>query len=53
MKKYDSPSCEVDIIEQEKMFLASVETSSDDMPITPVQPFRSKSMGLWEEEEYE
>ena len=53
MKKYESPSCEVDFIEQEKVFLDSVTASSEDWPLTPSQPFRSKSMDLWEEEEYE
>lgn len=50
MKQYESPSCEVDIIMQEKSFM-SVTASSDDYPVTPVQPFHSR--GLWEEDDYE
>lgn len=47
MKKYESPFCEMEIIEQEKSFL-SVTASSDDYPVTPVDPFHSR--GLWEED---
>lgn len=50
MKQYESPSCEVDIIMQEKSFM-SVTASSDDYPVTLVQPFHSR--GLWEEDDYE
>ena len=50
MKQYESPSCEVDIIMQEKSFM-SVTASSDDYPVTSVQPFHSR--GLWEEDDYE
>lgn len=50
MRQYESPSCEVDIIMQEKSFM-SVTASSDDYPVTPVQPFHSR--GLWEEDDYE
>jgi hypothetical protein len=38
----------MEIIEQEKSFLQSVPASSDDYPITPVQPFHSR--GVWEED---
>ena len=47
MKKYESPFCEMEIIEQEKSFL-SVTASSDDYPVTQVDPFHSR--GLSEED---
>ena len=47
MKKYESPFCEMVFVEQEKSFL-SVTASSDDYPVTPVDPFHSR--GLWEED---
>ena len=49
MKTYESPFCEMEIIEQEKSFLdGSITASSDDYQVTPVTPFRSR--GLWEED---
>ena len=51
MKIYESPFCEMEIIEQEQNFLQSVSASTDDYPVTPVQPFHSR--GLWEEDDYE
>ncbi len=48
MKKYESPFCEMEIIEQEKSFLQSVTASSDDYPVTQVDPFHSR--GLSEED---
>ena len=49
MKTYESPFCEMEIIEQENSFLQSVTASSEDYPITPVTPpFHSR--GLWEED---
>ena len=53
MQKYASPSCEVDFIEQEKAFLASVVTTTDDYPLTPSKPFHSRSMSPWEEDDDE
>ena len=44
MKKYESPFCEMEIIEQEKSFLQSVTASSDDYPVTPSNPFSSNVM---------
>ena len=44
MKKYESPFCEMEIIEQEKSFL-SVTASSDDYPVTQVDPFHSRGLG--------
>ena len=43
MKKYESPFCEMEIIEQEKSFL-SVTASSDDYPVKPSNPFSSNVM---------
>ena len=48
MKKYESPFCEMETIEQDKSFLQSVTASSDDYPVTQVDPFHSR--GLWEED---
>ena len=44
MKKYESPFCEMEIIEQEESFL-SVTASSDDYPVTQVDPFHSRGLG--------
>ncbi|MBR3388773.1 MAG: hypothetical protein IKG84_11230 [Bacteroidales bacterium] len=55
MKQYESPFCEVDVIMQEKAILSTTTTASagDDYSVITVQPFHSRSNGLWEEDDYE
>ena len=53
MRKYDSPSCEVDLIMQEKSILSTTATAGDDYPITHSDPFHSRAYGLGEEDDYE
>ena len=53
MKLYESPSCEVDILVQEKSFMVSNTPISDDLPVNPSHPFNSRAYGLWEEDEDE
>ena len=49
MKTYESPFCEMEIIEQEKSFLeGSITAESNDLPVTHVDPFHSRR--VWEED---
>lgn len=51
MKPYESPSCEIDIIQQEKSFVTGASTEG--YPVTPVNPFGPYSTNTMEEDDYE
>ena len=51
MKGYVSPSCTVDLLEQESSFLTGA--SSEGYPVTPVNPFGTNSSTMGEEDDYD
>lgn len=51
MKQYEAPLCEELLLEQEESFLTGA--SAGGYPVDPVNPFRSRSRDLMEEDEYD
>ena len=51
MKKYESPRCEVDLLDLEADFLTGA--SAGGFPVDPTNPFGGNSNGVMEEDDYE
>ena len=51
MKKYEIPLCEVESLEMETSFLTGA--SAGGYPSDPVNPFGSRSSGIYEEDDYD